>query len=84
MMSDDHTISRLMLAETMREVRKHVSPEDVKEAWCYKYSYGDNRPDKECEFHGPKGFYWNARCYNLWECRERGWNAYLTKIGVHN
>ena len=51
----DHTFSRLLLAETMKEVRKYVSPEDIKEAWCYKSSYGDTRPDKDCEFHGPTG-----------------------------
>ena len=62
----DHTFSRLHLAETMKEVRKHVSKEEIKAAWTY-----------DCEFHGPNNFYHSTRCYNLWDCRAEGWIAYL-------
>ena len=73
----DHTFSRLHLAETMKEVRKHVSKEEIKAAWTYKYTWGKRSGPYDCEFHGPNNFYHSTRCYNLWDCRAEGWIAYL-------
>jgi len=73
-----HEFCRILLRETMKTVRKHVSSEEIKKAWAYKTGFGD------FEFHGPEDFYayslHGADC--LWSAKAEGWQKYLESKGV--
>ena len=72
-----HVFCRLLLKETMTEVRKHTTAEQRKKAWTYKYdAFRDH-----CEFHGPDGFYWHGTACCLWEARANGWQTWLESKG---
>jgi hypothetical protein len=73
-MTEDHTFCRLLLKETMKDVRRFVSVAERKKAWAYKYDFGQT-----AEFHGPNGFYWHGSAHCLWHARANGWSAYLNK-----
>jgi len=76
-MITEHTYCRLLLKEMMKEVKKHVSKEEIKEAYAWKTS-AFIAPG----FHGPNGFYWHGQACCLWYAKVQGWTAYLKKIGI--
>jgi hypothetical protein len=45
-------------------------------AWVYHFGRG------QWEFHGPDAFYWNGRAANAYDARQKGWNAWLNKMGA--
>lgn len=73
-MSNDHTFCRLMLRETMEDVRKVTTAAERKTAWGYKYS-----GQEMVEFHGPDEFYWHGRGCCVYLARAKGWEAWLEK-----
>jgi hypothetical protein len=78
-MNADAIFCRTFLKMTMVEVRKHVSKQDIKDAWTYDYKDSTGN----MEFHGPNGYYHYGRYSNLWACRAHGWRAYLdSKFGI--
>ncbi len=70
-----HTFCRLLLKEVMKDVRKHVSKEDIDASWAYKSSTGT------FEFHGPNEFYWYGQADCKWHAKALGWEAYLRENG---
>jgi hypothetical protein len=73
----DHTFCRMMLAEVMKDVKKHVSKDLQKEAWTYKFD------DRNQEFQIPSvQMYWYGSACCGWQARYEGWNNYLRSLGV--
>lgn len=76
----EHGFCRSMLTETMNEVRKRFTREEIKNAWVY--NTGRTGGYSQWEFHGPNE-YWN---YNLrmtdcaWSARAAGWRSLMDKI----
>lgn len=69
----DHTFCRIMLAETLKDVRAAgVLEQEIKDAWAWRPSLIDTG-----EFHGPENYYWHGRICCLWEAKAKGWEAYL-------
>ena len=69
----DHYFCRKMLAIVMKDVRRHVSIDLIKEAWVYKYT-GMN----SAEFQIPSvKFYWYGRAHCAYEARYQAWFAYM-------
>lgn len=67
-----HDFCRSLLRETMKEVRKHTTPEERKATWVYSAGYSGT-----CEFHGPNDFYWHGQADCKWDARQQGWEAWL-------
>lgn len=69
-----HTFCRMLLAATMKDVKRIVPSEIRKEAWTH--NYGDGR----CEFQIPsKKFYWYGQAHCAWHARQLGWCQYLSE-----
>ena len=46
------------------------------DAWTYDLGHG------HWEFHGPDKFYWHGSADNAWDCRYKGWMAWLKFKGI--
>jgi len=68
---------RAALKELMKDVRKHATPKQIKDAWAYKtrgvsgWNY---------EFHGPKDFFWHGQANSLDDAKVQGWTSWLNSI----
>lgn len=71
------TFCRRLLMLTMVDVRKHTSKAERKNSWTWHCGYRD-----QWEFHGPDDFFWEGRADNGYDARDKGWSAYLKKLGV--
>jgi len=69
----DHTFCRLMLRDTMKEVRSRVPKAEIKTSWAW-HRHGD------VEFHGPGNFYWHGQGCCAWIAKAEGWQAYLMHL----
>jgi len=71
-----HSFCRKLLKATLEEVRKHLTPEQIKKAWAHKHCMG------KYEFHGPDGFFIGsvsgADC--IWSAKAEGWQKWLEQI----
>lgn len=72
----DHNFCRYFLSLVMKDVRKHVSKEDIKKSWGWKFQKG------QYEFHGPEQFYWNGKACCMWHAKTNGWESYLRHKGI--
>lgn len=67
-----HDFCRILLSETLKDVKKVTTPEERKAAYAYKNSAG-------YEFHGPDGFYVflgnKADC--LSSAKANGWDKWM-------
>jgi formate-dependent nitrite reductase cytochrome c552 subunit len=72
-----HPFCAGLLKEVMKDVNKHVSKAEIKNAHAFKNSAG-------YEFHGPKEFYvfLGTKVDCLSSAKAEGWSRYLKKIGV--
>lgn len=69
------TFSRQLLKQGHALVKKHFPRINVtRDAWTH-YSLNT------WEFHGPDKFYWYGAADNAYECRYKGWMAYLRSKG---
>ena len=73
-----HTFCRGYLVNTMEEVKKHATKEEMKAAWVWKSG-------KHVEFHGPNGYYWHGQGCCLWAARADGWHAWMQNfLGIND
>lgn len=77
-MANDHTFCILLLKDVMKQVRKHTTAKERKDAW----TWADHR--KHFEFHGPDSHYWYGSAHCKWDARAQGWMAWLGKMGFDN
>jgi hypothetical protein len=74
---NNHLFCRELLKQTMVEVRKAFSSEEIRRAWAW----GDRRTGgyRSFEFHGPNGEYeYNLRCADCkWSAMAEGWHRLL-------
>jgi len=72
----NHTFCRVYYYQVLEDVKKHVAPEKVKQAWVHKSCTGT------FEFHGPEGFYAVAKGDCKWSARVDGWQQYLRQLAI--
>lgn len=75
-MNAELAASRTRLKEVNAKVKQHFPRVDVLQGcWTlFKLTYWS--------FHGPDGFLWEGEASNAYDCRVKGWEAYLKFKGV--
>ncbi len=75
------TFSRQLLKEGHALVKKHFPRINVvKDAWTMRLDHFSS----QWEFRGPDKFYWHGKADNAYDCRYKGWMAYLQSKGKEN
>jgi hypothetical protein len=71
-MTGYHTFCRVLLWQTMQDVRRCYTPDEIKRAWAW-------RCGKDFEFHGPNGEYLhNLRMTDCkWSALAEGWQQLM-------
>jgi hypothetical protein len=73
----DRTFCLSLQREAHKLVKQHFPKVNlVTDAWTYHF----NRD--HWEFHGPDNFYWNGNAANAYDCRYKGWMAWLRSKGI--
>lgn len=58
-------------------IKKHFpKTRTMQDAWTYDLGRG------HWEFHGPDKFYWHGSADNAYDCRYKGWMAWLRYKGI--
>lgn len=77
-MNIELTASRARLKEVNARVKQHFPRVDVLQGCWTLFSLEDN-----CwHFHGPAGYILRCSAKNAYDCRAKGWEAYLKFKGV--
>lgn len=73
--TDNHAFCRAYYKETMKDVRKVVSKELVKESWVWQNT---SAAHSSYEFQIPsQNVYWYGQAHCAWDAKAKGWSYYL-------
>lgn len=75
------SLTRTLLIEAHKEVKKHFPNINLKSKQFWVYGYGNRGHKQSWEFHGPNGFYWHGRASDAFDARSKGWMSWLEKMG---
>jgi hypothetical protein len=68
-----HTFCRELLKQTLTDVHRHFTPEEIRGAWVY-----DAGGRKEYEFHGAnKEYFYGLDADCTWSAKAAGWSKMI-------
>ena len=74
-----HEFCRMMLKQTMEDVRQHSTVEQRKGAWAW----ADPTRRDHYEWHGPDSkVNWHGTADCKWDASQKGWSRWLEEMGV--